>query len=277
MIVKRGLSAMRNRSAPPRSLAAFALVTLAALPAAADLPAPPPTAPTAGTSAAASPVAPAGTAPAVAAPPPASSGTPLNTTPMAGAAPVPPGAAPPMTWPVPPPGAPFVGAPAGMVPPWTAPPSPEATAQFKRKKQHILAGAIVFGLGYYTSLAVSSAGISRGGRSSRQYIPGLIPVVGPFITAGLRAEPNKVQLNGNPPESDFAGMSAYLALGVLQSVGAGLFLAGLRMPTGQPPSPCADSAQDARRPCPRAPAPLQVSFQPILSPTFAGGGLTGVF
>lgn len=181
-----------------------------------------------------------------------------------------------MMSPVPPPGAPLVGAPAGMVPRWTAPPSPEAVAQFKQKKQFILAGSILFGLGYYTSLAVSSAGISRGGRSSRQYIPGLVPVVGPFITAGLRAEPNKVQLNGNPPEADFAGMSAYLALGVVQSVGAGVFMAGLRMPTGQSPPPCAE-AQDARRPCPRAPAPVQVSFQPIVSPTFAGGGLTGVF
>lgn len=232
---------MRTNSA--RCAAGFALVTLAAFPAAAQEPPAP--------AAASAPATPASAAPVIPVPQ-------LNT-------------APPAMAPLPSPGAPYSpyassAAPAGL----PVLPS-EAAAQFKRKKQLILAGAILFGLAYYGALSGSSAAISRGGANSREYIPGLIPIVGPFVTAGLRADPNRNTFV-NQPSGDFVGMGIYLALGVVQSVGAGIFIAGLRMPTGRAPEPCTEQ-ESARRPC----SPVRVSFQPVVSPTFAGGGLTGVF
>jgi len=63
-----------------------------------------------------------------------------------------------------------------------------------------------------------------------------------------------------------------------------LFVLGLKLPTGQSPSPCSDRISAALyspgaagsdtppyRPC------ASVSFQPIATPTFGGVGLTGAF
>lgn len=264
---KTATSTPRARPTLRRALLPFALVTLLAAPAAAADP--PPAAPTA-------PIAPQGTsAPSVATAPqggplPSSQDSSLNTLPPAGP-PIQP--APPPVAPLGPPVQPF--RPIAPLPDTQLP--FEAIAQFKQKKRAIIAGAIVFGLAYYGALAASSAGISVDGSDSREYIAGLVPIVGPFITAGLRAAPAPPNaFNPQPGQPDYAGMGLYLALGVAQSVGAGVLVAGLRMPTGRAPRPCAERL-DARRPCPPAPLPVRVSFQPIVSPTFAGGGLTGVF
>lgn len=148
---------------------------------------------------------------------------------------------------------------------------------FKRKKHFIIGGAIVFGLTYYGALAASSAGISRGGANSREYIPGLIPVVGPFITAGLRADPNPVRFINQPPsEPDIAGMTMYLLLGAAQAVGAGILIAGIKMPTGKAPAPCTELLIGTK-PCQDKKPALTATFAPIVSPTFGGAGLTGSF
>lgn len=260
---KTATSTPRARPTLRRVLLPFALVTLLAAPAAAE---PPPAAPAApqGTSAPSVATAPQG------GPLPSSQDPSLNTFPPAGP-PIQP--APPPVAPLGPPVQPF--RPIAPLPDAQLP--SEAIAQFKQKKRAIIAGAIVFGLAYYGALAASSAGISVDGSDSREYIAGLVPIVGPFITAGLRAAPAPPNaFNPQPGQPDYAGMGLYLALGVAQSVGAGVLVAGLRMPTGRAPRPCAERL-DARRPCPPAPLPVRVSFQPIVSPTFAGGGLTGVF
>lgn len=164
-------------------------------------------------------------------------------------------------------------------PHWSVP--DETPDLFQRKKRFIIAGASIFGLAYYGSLAASTVGITRNNQGSKEYIPGLIPFVGPFITAVSRAIPN-----ANQTEGDMAGTGFYLGLGALQLLGTGLFIAGLRMPTGTPPSPCRDRISSALyspaaagsdtppyRPC----SPVSVSLQPIVTPTFAGGGVTGTF
>ncbi|MEZ4294841.1 MAG: hypothetical protein R3B70_07680 [Polyangiaceae bacterium] len=60
-----------------------------------------------------------------------------------------------------------------------------------------------------------------------------------------------------------------------QLVGASVLIAGIRAPSGKAPAPCTERLY-ARRPC--APAsPVQISIEPLLSPSMAGGGLSGVF
>ncbi len=154
----------------------------------------------------------------------------------------------------------------------------EAIDQFKRKKRVIIAGASLFGLAYYGALVASSVGVTRNKQGSKEYIAGLFPLVGPFITAGSRAAPDFGK------EADHAGMGLYLGLGAVQVIGAGLFVLGLKLPTGQSPSPCSDKISAALyspgaagtdtppyRPC------ASISFQPIVTPTFGGVGLTGAF
>lgn len=271
MTSKKAPLAMRSRAVHRLALPAFALVALASLPASAD--APPPAGAVPPGSAPGAPGVPGSPAPA--APPPASA-PPYQTNPNTA---YPSGASPVQVNPLMAGGAGTFGAPGA---PAAGPGAPEgggflaseAAAQFRRKKQWILAGSIVFGLAYYGALAASSAGVSRGGANSREYIPGLIPIVGPFVTAGLRADPNGSSSFVNAPGStpDYAGMSLYLALGVVQAVGAGVFVAGLRMPTGRPAPSCSEQLT-AGRPCP----PVRLSFAPVVTPTFAGGGLTGEF
>ncbi len=127
----------------------------------------------------------------------------------------------------------------------------------------------------------SSVGVSRNNKGSKEYYAGFVPFVGPFVAAGLRATPNGPQ-NGTPGTADNAGTAIYLSIGVVQLLGAGLFFAGYRMPEGRRYDPCADaepvmsgrpSPPRAARPCSRVTA----SFQPIVTPTFAGGGITGTF
>lgn len=194
----------------------------------------------------------------------------------------PPPAAPPPAPPAsaaPPPYSPYLGPPPSPAPdlgqgaasPWILPPSLPPThaeiEQFRSKKRMILAGAIVFGLAWYGALTAASVGITRNTVGSYEYIPALIPVVGPFISAPYRAVPNP------PQEADYAGMTLMLALGVTQAVGAGVFIAGLRMPTGRAPAPCADETSARKAPCPAA----RLSVAPIVSPAFGGAGLVGTF
>ena len=162
----------------------------------------------------------------------------------------------------------------------------EAEAQFKSKKRMIIAGARVFGLAYYGALVASSVGVARPRTGHNEYAPGLIPIVGPFVTAVSRAIPDEGGNNGR--ESDYAGMGLYLGLGVAQIVGASLFIVGLRMPTGRSPDPCRDkdkihatlyspAAAGADTPPYRPCSPFSASVQPIVTPTFAGAGFTGTF
>src|SRR5262249_2075122 len=127
-------------------------------------------------------------------------------------APAPPGTAPPMLAPVgpagPPPGAPFVppprnGPPAGaaLTQPGLDWPSSEEIKQFKRRKGFLIAGATLFGLAYYVALPAGSVGISRNNRGSREWSAALVPFGGPFVAAGLRAEPNQKPFPGQPPPS----------------------------------------------------------------------------
>lgn len=272
---------LRTASLRTGGLVALLVATLAS-PAFAQVPPPPPaTAPL--PPPATAPLPPAATAPL----PPATAPLSPPPTPFlpAGSAPTPGAAAP---------GTPAFGAPAGPggPPVFLPPPGPqpdsaggvlasEAADQFKRKKRMIIAGASIFGLSYYASLVASSVGVSRNKQGSKEYIAGLFPIAGPFITAVSRGIPD-----ANKPGGDFEGVGLYLGLGVGQLLGAGLFIAGLRLPTGRSPDPCKDRINAALyspgaagedtppyRPC----ASISASFQPIVTPTFTGGGLTGTF
>lgn len=149
---------------------------------------------------------------------------------------------------------------------WPSPTSDEI-AQFKKKKRMIIAGAIVFGLAYYGALTVGSVGVSVNTVGSNEYIPTLIPLVGPFISAPFRAEPNASQA------PDYAGMTLMLGLGVTQLVGATVFVLGLREPTGAAPR-CRDgSAARENTPCTKS----DVSVAPIVSPSLSGVGVVGSF
>jgi hypothetical protein len=150
-----------------------------------------------------------------------------------------------------------------------------AAQKFARKKRYLIAGASLFGLAYYASLVASSVGVTRNNRGSKEYYAGLVPIVGPFVAAGLRATPNGTLL-----APDYDGMALYLSLGAVQLLGTGLFIAGLRMPTVHPYDPCAEQTPISGSSIPRIPRPcsaVTASFQPIVTPTFAGGGLSGTF
>lgn len=172
------------------------------------------------------------------------------------------------------PGAPAFGGPV-QVPggQWGGLTPGEAEQQFRRKKATILAGSIIFGLTYYTTIAFSSAAISRGGINSREFIGGLIPLVGPFVTAGQRADPNKITLSGLPAEPDYAGMGAYIVSGALQLLGAGLFVAGLRMQTGKSPDPCQEKRMGMNPRC----REIKIAVLPTVTPTSTGAALAGSF
>jgi hypothetical protein len=138
---------------------------------------------------------------------------------------------------------------------------------FRQKKRLLIAGATIFGLSYYASLTASSVGVSRNNRGSKEYVAGLFPIGGPFFAAAYRAVPN------DPQPADYAGMAFYLSVGALQLLGAGLFYAGLRAPTGRAPDPCKREIGSLLAPC----SSVSLSFQPIVTPTYAGAGLTGSF
>ncbi|MBK8258368.1 MAG: hypothetical protein IPK82_37600 [Polyangiaceae bacterium] len=188
-------------------------------------------------------------------------------TPAAGGSQVP-GFAPPGVGPVGPAPMPMWGGG-----PWGGFTQGEAEQQFKRKKSMILAGSIIFGLTYYTTIAFASAAVSRGGINSREFIPALFPWVGPFVTAVQRAEPNRITLSGLPGEPDYAGMGAFIASGVVQLVGTGIVIAGLTMPTGKSPDPCAEKRMGVEPRC----REIKIAVLPTVTPTSAGAALTGSF
>lgn len=279
---------MRTTAALGRAFALAAVTTLAAIPARADQPAPQtPSAVPASTAIPPNEPVPPSTAIPPNNPVPASAALPPNN-------PVWPSAAlPPNS--LPPPGlapAPLAPAPGAAMAPYAPGASPrggesfasvpaataESAEQFKRKKRFLIAGASIFGVGYYLGLLAGSVGISRNNRGSREWSGGLVPLVGPFITAGLRAEPN-LPPSGQPfPPSqelpDYEGTTLMIAIGTTQLLGAGLLFAGLRMPTGRAPDACQErTSSGPRRPC----SSFRISVDPIVTPTFAGAGLTGTF
>lgn len=163
-------------------------------------------------------------------------------------------------------------------------PSSEEISQFKRRKGFLIAGATIFGLAYYAALTAGSIGLSRNNRGSREWSAALVPFGGPFVAAGLRAEPNQKPFPGQPPPSpqnplppqqqpDNDGMALMLAVGATQLIGTGLFIIGLRMPHGRMMEPCPDSS--VRGACARP--PVQISMQPIVAPTFGGVAIVGAF
>jgi hypothetical protein len=77
----------------------------------------------------------------------------------------------------------------------------------------IAAGLSVFGAAYGASLIASLAFISDGGRDSAEFAPLLIPVIGPFITAGT---------NDDVP-------TLMVMDGVTQTTGALLLILGIAM------------------------------------------------
>jgi hypothetical protein len=252
---------MRTHTASRRSAlgCAFALALFSAAPASADPPAGPP--------------------PLLTAAPPGAP-VPVNTAPPPGA-PVPINTAPPPASSFTansafPPGAPFAPAPQpggaaawhSGAPAWVAPPSYEDVDQFKLKRRLILVGSTILGIGYYGALMAGGIGVSKNNRGSKEWSAAFFPVAGPFIAAGLRAAPN------DPQPADNAGTAAMIGIGVIQAVGAGLLLGGLRSANGRAPDPCSErTSSETRAPC-RSP---QVSVQPIVTPTFAGAGFTGSF
>jgi hypothetical protein len=173
-----------------------------------------------------------------------------------------------------PPGAAFSPTPLSL-------PSSDEIKQFKQRKGLLIAGATIFGLAYYVALTAGSIGLSRNNRGSREWSAALVPFGGPFVAAGLRAEPNQKPLPGQPPPTpdnplppqqrpDYDGMALMLAVGATQLLGAGLFIAGLRMPHGRDKDPCQERSM--RGAC--AP-PLQLSV--LVTPTFGGAGFGGAF
>ncbi len=242
-----------------------------------------PAAPVAGTPPpAAPPTAPLPAAPVAGTPPPAAP----PTAPLSGGPPPPVGPAP---WAPPgtaqaPAGPPGRGSPQGVFSTptrdWGAParaPIPPSVAddQFRSRRKLLVSGMILLGIGYYASIMVSGVGASRNNKGSKEYFAGFVPVVGPFVGAGLRAAPNDSQT-----ASDLTGTTFYLAVGAIQAVGAGLLIGGLRMPVGRAHDPCAEAMTAEDSGVPRASRPCRgvtASLQPIVTPTFAGAGLTGTF
>ena len=144
--------------------------------------------------------------------------------------------------------------------------------QWHSRRRYLIGGGITLGVAYYLALVGSSFGFTRNNRGSKDYFAGFVPVVGPFVTGVMRAVPERGQAE------DWAGMTAYFAIGAVQALGAGLLFKGWRMAPGIPYDPCVDSdglASDAprRRPCSR----FTATVEPIMTPTFAGAGLTGTF
>ncbi len=160
-------------------------------------------------------------------------------------------------------------------------PASVADDQFRSRRRFLVSGTILLGIGYYASIMVSGVGVSRNNRGSKEYLAGFVPVVGPFIGAGLRAAPNGTQgPNGTQAAPDLTGTTFYLAVGAVQALGAGLLLGGLRMPAGRAHDPCADAMPVEGSSPPRGVRACQgvtASLQPIVTPTFAGAGLTGTF
>ena len=149
----------------------------------------------------------------------------------------------------------------------------EERDRFKSRRSFLVGGTITFGISYYVTLLMTSFGFTRNNRGASDYAAGFVPVVGPFIGGVLRAIPEKNQ------DADMTGATAFFALGAVQTVGAALFIHSLRMPQGISPDECFQPATAEGSPSavPRPCRGVSASLAPIVTPNFAGAGITGSF
>lgn len=82
-------------------------------------------------------------------------------------------------------------------------------------------GASLFGTAYLISLVASMIAMGDGGRDSSEFAPLLIPVIGPFITAGTAKD-----ASFGDDDSRVVG-TIMLLDGITQTAGAIMFVAGV--------------------------------------------------